>query len=152
MLTRDYRDIIGGISLLAIGLYAGVYAATEYTLGSVQHMGPGMFPAALGFLLAALGAAIALPAFFRPGMMPRPEIRPLIATAASIVLFAVTIRNAGLVPAVILLTVVAALGDNKLSWLATALLSVILSIFAVLIFIVGLDMPLQLFIWPNRWL
>lgn len=152
MLTRDYRDIIGGGSLLALGLFAGLYATTEYSVGSVQHMGPGMFPAALGFLLAALGAAIALPALFRPGLLPRPEIRPLVATAASIVLFAATIRTAGLVPAVILLTVTAALGDNKLGWIAIALLSAILSIFAVLIFIVGLDMPLQLFIWPNRWL
>ena len=151
MLTRDYRDIIGGGSLLALGLFAGFYAATEYSIGTVQHMGPGMFPAVLGFMLAALGAAIALPAFFRPGSLPRPEIRPLIATAGSIVLFAATVRSAGLVPAVVLLTIAAALADNKLGVITVTLLSVILSILAVLIFIVGLEMPLQLFVWPIRW-
>jgi hypothetical protein len=152
MLTRDYRYIIGGALLILLGLYAGIHAWTSYSVGTVTHMGPGMFPAALGFLLAVLGVGIFLPALFRSGTLPRPEYRPLIATLISILLFAATIRTAGLIPAVALLTVAAVLADNKLGVIATVILSAVLALFAALVFIVGLGMPLQLFIWPDRWL
>lgn len=149
MQTRDYCDIIGGAVLVLLGLFCAIYAARGLPLGTVSHMGPGMFPMALGFLLAGLGALVFVPALFRSGHLPRPEYRPMIAVLVSILLFAFSIRALGLIPAVVLLTFVASLADNRLGLVGTAILSATLSLSAVLIFIVGLGMPLRPFVWPS---
>src|SRR5690606_26264901 len=73
MLTRDYRDIIGGALLIIGGIAFSWYAAHQYDLGSLRRMGPGMFPMALGLVLAVFGLMMMVPAFFRAGTMP--EIR-----------------------------------------------------------------------------
>ncbi|ARQ01368.1 tripartite tricarboxylate transporter TctB family protein [Pseudorhodoplanes sinuspersici] len=149
MQTRDYRDIIGGAALIALGVFCAVHAAQNLPLGTVTHMGPGMFPMALGYILAGLGVLVAVPALFRPGRLPQPDYRSLAAVLVSTLLFALTIRTAGLVPAIVLLTLAAVLADNKLRFVEAALLSAALSLLAVLIFRVGLGMPIQPFIWPS---
>jgi hypothetical protein len=55
MLSRDYRDIVGGLLLVVLGLGFSWYAAEHYDLGSLRRMGPGMFPTVLGVALACLG-------------------------------------------------------------------------------------------------
>lgn len=149
MRTRDYCDIIGGAVLILVGLFCAIYAGRELPLGTVRHMGPGMFPMALGFLLAGLGALVFVPALFRSGHLPRPDYRPMTAVLVSTLLFAISIRNLGLVPAIVLLTFAASLADNRLGLAGTAILSAALSLSAVLIFVVGLGMPLRPFVWPS---
>jgi hypothetical protein len=145
---RDYRDLLGGIMLIVLGVACAFYASHHYPLGSLTRMGPGMFPTALGWLLAGLGVLIALPAWFRAGSMPRPEGKPLFFVLAGVIIFAVTVELIGVVPAIFLLTGASVLADNKLGLTGTLILASLLSGGAVLIFLVGLGIPIHPFVWP----
>lgn len=111
-------------------------------------MGPGMFPMSLGFLLAGLGALIAIPAFFRQGTLPTIDWRPVIFVMAGVLIFALTVTRLGMVPAIILLTFAAVAADTKIGWRGAILLSIALSVIAYLIFRVGLGIVLEPFRWP----
>jgi len=146
--SRDYRDLIAGALLVALGIASAWYAGTHYRLGEVSRMGPGMFPAALGVLMAILGFFIALPAWFRRGTLPKPDIRPTLLVLASVLAFALLVEWAGMVPAIFVLTGLAVLADNKLGVRATLVLASVLALSTWLIFRVGLGIQLQPFVWP----
>lgn len=145
---RDYRDLIAGGLLIVLGVASAWYAGTEYRLGAVSRMGPGMFPTALGVLMAIIGFFIALPAWFRRGTLPMPDFRPMFLVLASVLAFAVLVEWAGMVPAIFVLTGLAVLADNKLGVRATLVLASVLSFSTWLIFRVGLGIQLQPFVWP----
>lgn len=145
---RDYRDLIGGGLLMALGLFAALYASQHYDMGALRHLGPGMFPTVLGFTLAGLGLAIFLPAWFRHGAVPIPEFRPLIAVLLSIVAFALIVDHFGLVPALFALVFAAVHADNRLGPTGTLLLAAALSAIAVLVFRLILGISLDPFRWP----
>jgi hypothetical protein len=148
MYTRDYRDLIGGGLLLLLGLFLGFHALTSYDLGTLRHMGPGMFPTWLGFLLAGIGAVVMVLGLFRPGERIEPHYRQFVAIILGVMIFAMTVGTFGMIPAVVLVTIAAVLADDKLGVVATAMLAVVLTALALLIFRVGLRIPLQMFDWP----
>ena len=150
MYTRDYRDLIGGGLLVLLGLFVGFHAIGSYDLGTVRHMGPGMFPAWLGFLLASIGAVIMVLGLFRTGDRIEPDYRQFIAVILGVMVFAVTVGTFGMIPAVVLVTIAAVLADDKVGVVGAAILAVVLSVLALLIFRVGLRVPLQMFDWPFR--
>ena len=145
--SRDYEDIFAGFVLIAIGLFAAFYATENYELGIVEDMGPGMFPAASGWILTAIGVLIMLPAFFRAGTMPHPEWRPAIAIILGVLLFAVSVDALGMVPALFLMTGAVVAADTKLGVKGALVLAVCLSVIAILIFRFGLEIQLPLFKW-----
>jgi len=152
MLTRDYQDIIAGILMVLMGGSVAGWAYNFYPLGSVTHMGPGMFPAALGVLLVLIGVLVALPAFYRAGpAIPMPDFRAFFFVGLALTMFAMTIRWLGLVPAIVLVTMVSVLADNKLGIIGSIILAIGLSITGWLIFSVALGIPLQPFtqVWEN---
>lgn len=148
MRVYDLRDLIAGTVLIAVGLFVAVNATMNYPLGTVRHMGPGMFPMALGYMLAGLGVLVLLPALFRSGSLPRPDVRPLLTVCAAVAVFAMTIRSLGLAPAVIATVLVSTQADDKLGPVGAVILAVVLAAMAVLIFMYGLGMPLQILAWP----
>ncbi len=149
MLGRDYRDIIGGILLIVIGAWAALQAWLDSPLGTVSHMGPAMFPAGVGFLLAGMGLLVFVPALFRVGLaLPKPDFRAFFFVLLSLAVFALTVDTFGLIPATALLTVAAVLADNKLGVIRTVVLAVVLAAIAILIFRVGLGLLLEPFKWP----
>jgi hypothetical protein len=148
MYTRDYRDLIGGGLLLLLGLFVGVHSLTSYDIGTLRHMGPGMFPAWLGFLLAGIGAVILVLGLFRPGERIEPNYRQFFAVILGVLIFAVTVGTFGMIPAVVLLTFAAVLADDKLGAVEAVILAIVLSVLALVIFRVGLRIPLQTFAWP----
>lgn len=148
MHSRDYRDILGGGVLIVVGMLVALYALTNLRLGTVSQMGPGMFPAALGLILAMLGLAILVPAFFRRGPLPKMDLVPLAALLLSIFSFAILLRPFGLVPAILVQTAIASRADSKLSPVGTLILAAVLAAGAVLIFRIGLGMPVSIVSWP----
>lgn len=144
---RDYQDVIGGGLLLALGLFAALYGMENYRLGTPRHMGPGMFPAVLGFILAGLGLIIILSACFRRGSINPPDLRSLAAVLTGVCAFAIAAPRLGMVPAIVLLTIASSFADNKLRWGRTLLLSLFLSVLAVLIFRIVLGVQLLPFRW-----
>jgi hypothetical protein len=143
----DLREVIAGFLLVGIGLFLALHSLTNYQIGTIQQLGPGMFPTALGFLLAALGVFIMVPGFFRAGTFPSWRIRPFFTILAGVFLFSISLNTLGMIPAIFLLTGAAALADNKLSALSTLILASALSTIGVLIFRVGLGIPIQPIVW-----
>lgn len=144
MKSKDTRDIIGGFVLVAIGLFAALYAR-RYDLGELQEMGPGYFPTALGILLIVLGLFIAIPAFFREGTAIHIEWKSLFWVLISIAVFAIALTKAGLVVATIL-SVLAASVPSQTSWKLRFILALCLAAITYVVFLYGLGMVLP--VWP----
>jgi len=145
MSQRNYQDMIGGALLIILGLFCAFYAANHYNLGRVSSMGPGMFPVVLGYLLAGLGALIAIPAFFREGPPIVFHLRPFIAISLGLVLFAMGIKWLGMVPAIMMLVVASCMADKKLDLKGMLILATGVTLLAVVIFTFGFGMTLPLF-------
>ncbi|MCS6932261.1 MAG: tripartite tricarboxylate transporter TctB family protein [Acetobacteraceae bacterium] len=143
----DVADIVGGLILVAIGLWYANHALVEYSYGTARRMGPGYFPAWVGCLMASLGAAIALLGLFRPGDVPRASLRPLLAIMGGGFAFAGTFEVLGLVPAVFLLVGIGTLADRPYRPLRTLALAAALSVLGVVLFSWGLGIPLHPFRW-----
>lgn len=148
MLSRDYKDLIGGSILALLGLGVAVQSVSSFDLGTFSRMGPGMFPLCLGALLVGLGTLIAVPALFRPGERIDADWRPLVFVMSGVLGFALTVRPFGLVPAIVVLTVVSGLGDSEHRPLGLAIVAAVLAGAAYLIFPVGLGVTLAPFKWP----
>lgn len=145
MVNRSYGDIIGGVLIAAFGLFVMLYSE-RYAMGTLQRMGPGYFPRALGMLLIGLGLIIAVPGFFRAGAMPRFKIRPFLCILGSLVFFSLTLREFGLVIATAGTVLVASLATSQLTWLTRAGLMVAITLLTYVVFILGLRMILP--VWP----
>ena len=147
MLNRDYRDIVTGLLLAALGVTAVAYSVSHYSVGTITRMGPGMVPASLGSLLAIFGAIIAAPAFFREGTGLEFRILTPLLVLVSILVFALTITAFGLIPAIFLSTIVASMAELTLRPFRSVVLAAALCLLAYLIFSVGLGLPMPLFAW-----
>lgn len=154
-LRVDWRDLVGGLACIAIGLFVVRYASQHYTVGETARMGPGYFPVVLGWVLTGLGALIALLSLRRAVRAAQPPPwRPgaLAAVLAAVVVFALLVERAGLVPAALALTLVASAAQRLHRWRRALGLGLALALLAWLIFAVGLQMTLPAFVfsWPFR--
>lgn len=147
MKSKDTRDIIGGFALVALGLFAALYAQ-RYDIGELQEMGPGYFPVALGILLAILGLFIAIPAFFREGTSIEIEWKSLLWVLLSIAIFAIALTTAGLIIATIL-SVLAASVPSKSSWKTRVILAICIAAITYSVFLFGLGMVLPVWPWSH---
>ena len=147
-MTRDYRDLIGGASLIATGAFVSIHAWRTLPIGGLSSAGPGLFPFALGWILAALGAAILVPALVRSGPPLRPDMRSLAYVALSILAFAVILPRFGLFPATVISVLLSVRTSNDAPLVRQAVLAVCLALLATLVFDVGLEMSLSAFKWP----
>lgn len=147
MANKDMNDIVGGSTVILLGLFVSIYAFTHYDLGSVIEMEGGMVPTGLGVVLVVLGIVITVPAFFREGKLPKLDWKQFIAVLASLSVFALTIERLGLVPAIFALVFIARLGDKKFRLVSTALLALALCAIVLGIFVYGLGMPLKIITW-----
>lgn len=146
MRQRDLQDLIGGLLLMALGLFVALYAY-RYDFGTPARMGPGFFPHWLGWLLAALGVLIALPAWFRRSAEPlQVQWRNLLFVLGAIVLFAFTLKLVGLVVATFASAFVATLAERDFGWRGRLLVAAGVAAVTVAIFIGGLAMVLP--VWP----
>jgi hypothetical protein len=143
----DPVELLAGGLLVAIGLWYATYALGEYSYGSARRMGPGYFPAWVGFLMAGLGAGIAALGLLRRGDAPRPALRPLFAISAGGLAFAATVETLGLVPAVFCLVLIGTLAESPYRPLRALLLAACLSAIGVALFSWGLGIPLTPFRW-----
>ncbi len=146
MRHRDTKDLVGGLALTALGLFAAYYANEHYEIGDLRRMGPGFFPVSLGLTLAVLGILVALPAWFRQGPVIRPAWLTLGLVMLSLVLFSLTLKTLGLVLATMLSVFISSIPDHGIGWRFRLILSIGVAVVTYLIFILGLSMVLP--VWP----
>jgi hypothetical protein len=147
MRIRSQRDFWAGILFLGIAAFF-VVTATNYQLGTVQRMGPGYFPIAVGCVLALLGAIIMVRSLMFDGPpIEQFGLRELGFTMLSVALFGVALVYLGLVAAIVVLVVVGAFADRTSRPIEVVMLAIFLSVFSVLVFVHLLGLPLQ--VWPE---
>jgi hypothetical protein len=141
------KDFLAGLVFLAFGLAAMFIADRDYPIGSLRHMGPGNFPAALGLILSLFGVFLAARGMGWSRKTEKPltwDWRPATCIVASMVAFGFLLPRAGLVGALIAMFVIAALGGREFRWREVLVLTVVMTAFAVGVFVVLLKLPFQL--------
>ena len=147
MKIRSPKDFWSGLIFVAIGV-AFVALASQYRMGDLHRMGPGLFPTMVGGLLAALGAIVALRALvFEGPPVAAFEVRPLAFGLLSIVLFGLALQFLGLVVAVAVLVLVGSYASREVRPLQNMALAVVMVAFSVGVFVLLLGLPLPL--WPQ---
>ena len=148
MRIKHEKDFWSGVMFLVIGLaFAGL--AQRYELGTAQRMGPGYFPTVLGALLALLGLAIAIKGLAREergGDVERFHFGPLLVVLGAVALFALLLRPAGLVAALLVLIGVSAYASHEFRLREVVPLAAFLVVLVLAVFIWGLGMVVP--VWP----
>jgi len=157
-LKKYNKDYYGGALMVLIGL-GSIYGGMDYQIGTLSHMGPGFFPAAVGGLIAFTGLLIAIggrtgakekeegtqiPSSHPTGM---PDIRGSICIILGILAFIGLGQYGGLLPATFAITFISALGDRKNSVKQAFILSLGMVVIAVVVFWWALQLQLPLFQW-----
>jgi len=141
------RDFYGGIALALLATLALV-ASAELPGQRGFAFGPGTAPRLFSFVLAALGAAVAVGGLFLEGPpIEKYKIRGPTLVIISIVAFAGMIRPLGLVPSTFLAFMISILGSTEMRWLESLIAAVVMTGFCVLLFVYLLNLPFQL--WPR---
>src|SRR5687768_17283705 len=136
MRIRNPTDFWTGLLFGGFGLFAALYAATHYNLGTAVRMGPGYFPTWVGGLVALLGLALALRSLKLDGpALPRVRLRPIAFVLGGSLAFGYFLKPLGLVLATVLLVVISAAGGHEFRWREVLALAVGLAAFAVGVFV-----------------
>ena len=115
-------------------------------MGSAGRMGPAYFPTALGILLSLVGAGAFVRSFFRQGEpIGRLYWRELTLVLVAVVLFGFLVRDAGLVPATLVLVMISAYASDKFNLAKTVALAIGAALFAVGLFVKLLGLPMPIF-------
>jgi hypothetical protein len=141
----NVRDVGAGLIFIAIGVLFGL-GALGLELGTALRMGPGYFPLVLAGILVVLGLVILAQGIGHPttGQLTVPW-RGLVLILTAPVVFGLTVRGLGLVPAIMLVVLISAFASRRMTVPLAAVLTVALTLFCVLVFSFGLGLPLRLF-------
>jgi uncharacterized membrane protein len=144
-LTVNVKDLGAGLIFIVIGVVFGL-GSMGLEIGTALRMGPGYFPLVLAGLLVALGLAIVAQSFGHEatGEFVVPW-RGLVLILAVPVVFGLTVRGLGLVPALALVVLISAFASRRMSVPLALALAFGLTLFCVLVFSFGLGLPLRLF-------
>ena len=148
------RDFYAGGLMTLLGA-AVTLDSLSYTIGTLTHMGPGMFPLMLGITLTLigvliLGAAMATPLGEDERILPKEkEWRGWGCILAGPVLFIILGEFFGLVAATFACVFVPALGDRTATLKGSAILAAGVTFFGVLLFSYVLKIPFPLVRWGH---
>src|SRR5262249_40116269 len=141
------RDFYGGIALVILPAFA-LIASAELPGQRGFAFGPGTAPRLFSFVLAALGAAVALGGVFAEGPpLENYKFRGPSLFFLLFLSFAAMIRPLGLVPATFLAFMISILGSTEMRWIESTIAAVLMTLFCVLLFVYLLNLPFQL--WPR---
>lgn len=143
-MIANRKDLSAGLLFIAI---AGLFAAgtIDLDLGTPLKLGPGAFPLLLAGVLALLGLIIIAQAFRTPGtdIVAMPW-RGIVLIAVAPILFGLTVRGLGLAAAIAVVVAVSAYASHRMSLKLAIALIIGLTLFCVLVFHVGLGLPVRL--------
>ena len=142
-IVRHPKNFWIGIIFVVFGL-AAVVLAQELDMGTAGRMGPAYFPTALGSLLALVGLAGVIRSFIGHGeAIGRFHIKDIAVILGAVLLFGFLMRGAGLAVAAFVLIMLSSWASPRFKLAPTLLLAVGLTVFAVVLFVklLGLPMP-----------
>ncbi len=148
-LIKSPQDLMAGLFLVAFGLFC-LWASSNLSGGRGANLGPGSFPRGLSFLLMAVGAIIVVQGLTTVG--PKLEawsIRGPAFVLGAVLLFALTIRPLGLVIAGPLALIISAFAAKDTRWVPNLIFSVLMTAFCILLFKIGLKLPIPVAPWAG---
>jgi hypothetical protein len=128
---------------MALGVFFGGYTLLTLDIGTLVEMGPGYFPLCLSSLLTVLGVGVLLQAGGE-GSLPRVSWRAVLLITAAPVVFGLTVRSVGLLPALLLSVSLAVVAGRAVGWWRGALIVLGVSAFCIGVFKLGLQIPFDL--------
>jgi putative tricarboxylic transport membrane protein len=140
-------DLAFAVFLVALGALAFALS-NQLTIGSAASMGPGYVPRGLAILIMVYGLALGIRAIFS-GRQSFPEIafRPLLLISASVALFAIVLPLVGLAVTSAAVVICAGFAAYDVRLRENAVLALVLSAFAVLLFVKALGLPIAVWWW-----
>lgn len=142
----DKVNVACGIFLIVAG---AIFAqqSLEVPLGSWRAIGPGGIPLVLSVVLILLGALVLVSGLRSNLDQPIGSFpwRGSFFIVLAPVLFGLTVRTLGLVPALFMTAFFASFASTKMNILRALILAVLLTIFATLVFSYGLELPFERF-------
>jgi hypothetical protein len=140
-------DLAFAVFLVALGALAFALS-NQLTIGSAASMGPGYVPRGLAILIMVYGLALGIRAIFS-GRQSFPEIafRPLLLISASVALFAIVLPLVGLAVTSAVVVICAGFAAYDVRLRENAVLALVLSAFAVLLFVKALGLPIAIWWW-----
>jgi hypothetical protein len=144
-MPRAPKDILAGLVFMAVGLaFAGI--STTYDVGTTVRMGPGYFPLVLGGLLAVLGGLIIAKGVTggEEGSVGSVPWRGVALIIGAVLLFGLTVRGLGLVPAIFATSLTSAFASRRSGVVGGLLIALGLTLLCVLVFVVALRLRLPL--------
>jgi hypothetical protein len=145
-LRLNVPDLAFAVFLVALGAFAFALAG-ELSVGTAAAMGPGYVPRGLAIIIMIYGVALGVRAAFS-GRESFPEMswRPIVFVAAAVSLFAILLPVAGLAATSFAVVVCAGFAAYDVRFHENALLGAALAIFAVVLFVTVLGLPIP--VWP----
>lgn len=141
------QNRLAGLVVICMGAAILLYAQ-RYGFGTIARIGPGFFPQVLSALLIILGGMV----FFVPDdegatsvTLTWAEARAFAFSIASVVLIALLIGPAGVVPASFIAAFVASLAHREATLFQRLVLSMTVAVIAAAVFVYALGMNLRLF-------
>ena len=147
---RNNKDFFAGLLFLVVGLAAEIIVLRDIPLGTSSNMGPGYFPSFIAGVLIAFGLYIMV-----RGLIVGEKIagvwgiRPLVLLNLGIVAFGFLIDRFGMVPSLVALFFISALGGKEFKLKEVLILTAVMTAASWALFIYALHMPFRLFIWGN---
>lgn len=138
------KDFLSGLMFIGFGLVA-LYFGQKLALGTTVRMGPGYVPRMLALIMMGLGlliCVIALVAGAEP--VEKPKWKPITLVTIGVLCFAFLFERAGLLPALIVLILIASLAGEEFKLKEVIANMVVLAIVCTLVFKVGLGMNITI--------
>lgn len=150
MRIANPRDFALGLLVLAFAAF-GLWQARSLPMGTAAEMQAGYFPRLIFWLLIGLGVVCLARSLAGHAAAPDEShadwLRPVIGVTASVVVFALTVKPLGLVPAAALLVLAGGASSAKSRPVEVILLAAGLAAASALIFVTALGLPIPL--WPR---
>lgn len=144
MRIRNRQDFATGLFFIAIGLGA-YWIAADYPMGTAMRPDTGVLPKALAWLLAGTGIILAGKSLVADG----PHLtgwawRPALMITLATIAFALLVDRVGLVVTMLVSMTLAAFGTPETRWREYALFAIFMVVLGVVVFILGLGMPIRI--------
>ena len=135
------KDFLSGVMFIVFGL-AALWFGRNLQMGTTVRMGPGYVPHMLAYIMMGLGGIIVVIALLTSTgeRTEAPKWKPITMVTIGIVCFALLFERAGLLPALVVLILIASLGGEEFKLTEVIGNMVVLAILCTLVFKVGLGM------------
>lgn len=138
------KDFLSGLMFIGFGLIA-LYFGQKLALGTTVRMGPGYVPRMLALIMMGLGLLICVIALVAGGeAVEKPKWKPITLVTIGILCFAFLFERAGLLPALVVLILIASLAGEEFKLKEVIGNMVVLAIVCTLVFKVGLGMNIYI--------